>query len=768
MGILRKGKGKKLMAALLAAAMLIVPCGMDVRAADAGSSTEDTGSSTGDAGSSTGDTGSSTGDEGTTTTAPKITKAVLINSRDIELYWSEDVTGADTESNFSITVDGKENKIYSYTWEEYNYTEKGIVYYNQKTSLRMTDEITNLTTLPEIKVTVAGDKIKNSAGTYAPEQVITVDNYDAFYQKEITLDCGVKILGTKVVSDEAMSKAEEMMKIVLANEEVAKRMGDAGCMLGIYGEGQIAYDIPEHRYDYDENYLYVEGFGGTQLASIKDANVLRLTTGSYQTGYADESILVHEFGHTVQNFGLSEAQSAEWEKIYASSVTNGGKWANSYAGSNSSEYFATLSAIWFNAMNDTEDGKWDGVRGPINTREELKLYDKAAYDFMSKIYVSDQYLPEPWQNGSVPDNYTYTGSGDDNPTPTPTASYQKIVSKGSASTTDTCIEVNGGQAAAGATVDVWYDFEDTAYLGWTFEKTEDNYYKITFYNSGLVLMPKDGSKADGAAMTLGTDTGAASQRWQVRKTTGDYALIVNKESGLALTIQGNAVTDGNLLVQTAYAGNGTDYQQWKIYDSTSKEILTPNVNNSGNTDPDPTPTPTPTPDPKPNTDPQKKTYTVQFAPANGGQKTTVTVTEGATVSTPKQPVRKGYTFDGWYAGSTKYDFSKAVTSNLTLTAKWTKVSVKKAAISSLKAKKGRTVTLTAKKISGVKGYKVTYSTKKNFKKSVKVKYITSNKLTLKKLKKGTYYFKVQAYKLDSAGNKVLGKAGAVKKVVVKK
>ena len=238
-----------------------------------------------------------------------------------------------------------------------------------------------------------------------PGQTITVDAYEPFYQQEVKLGCGVRVLGSKAVRPQAMTKAAEMLEVILANETLAKRMGDAGCMLGIYGEGEIAYDILEHRYSYDENYLYVEGFGGTQLASIKDANVLRLISdgsGNYHTGYPNESILAHEFGHTVQNYGLDDAQKAEFENIYNTSTGNG-KWANSYAGSNSSEYFATLTAIWFNAMDDTQDGKWDGVRGPINTREELKAYDKEAYDFMSKIYVSDQYLPAPWENGTVPE-----------------------------------------------------------------------------------------------------------------------------------------------------------------------------------------------------------------------------------------------------------------------------------------------------------------------------------------------------------------------------
>lgn len=379
--------------------------------------------------------------------APTIIKAQIINDRDIELYWSEEVTGADTPGSFQITVDGVKNDIRTVSdWEwndqtnRWDWISSGIVYYNSrnsyypnnpdqaKTSFTLKNGIASLknkevgdlnATLPKIEVKIAGNSIRNAAGTYMPEQTVIVDTYEPLYQQEAKLDCGVRVLGTKKVRPEAVTKAAEMLEVILANPEVAKRMGDAGCMLGIYGEGEIAYDIIEHRYSYDENYLYVEGFGGTQLASIKDANVLRLTGDGYRTGYPDESILAHEFGHTVQNFGLSEAQQKEFENIYETSTGNG-KWANSYAGSNSSEYFATLTAIWFNAMDDTWDGNWDGVRGPINTREELKAYDPEAYSFMSKVYVSDQYLPAPWENGTVPDNFTYIDPNQPGPdTPDP-------------------------------------------------------------------------------------------------------------------------------------------------------------------------------------------------------------------------------------------------------------------------------------------------------------------------------------------------------------
>ena len=49
------------------------------------------------------------------------------------------------------------------------------------------------------------------------------------------------------------------------------------------------------------------------------------------------------------------------------------------------------------------------------------------------------------------------------------------------------------------------------------------------------------------------------------------------------------------------------------------------------------------------------------------------VVDGKTVAEPTAPKKDGYTFDGWFLGEKKYDFSKPVTEDLTLVARFTKV-----------------------------------------------------------------------------------------------
>lgn len=120
------------------------------------------------------------------------------------------------------------------------------------------------------------------------------------------------------------------------------------------------------------------------------------------------------------------------------------------------------------------------------------------------------------------------------------------------------------------------------------------------------------------------------------------------------------------------------------------------------------------------------------------------------------PGRAGYEFLGWYNGNVKYNFNTPVQSNLTLTAKWKKVTVKKSSVKNVK-KKGKKITITVKKVAGVVGYQVKAGSNKKVTKNKRTLSGKKNKFVIKKWKKKNCYVKVRAYKLDSTGRKVYGK-----------
>lgn len=64
-------------------------------------------------------------------------------------------------------------------------------------------------------------------------------------------------------------------------------------------------------------------------------------------------------------------------------------------------------------------------------------------------------------------------------------------------------------------------------------------------------------------------------------------------------------------------------------------------------------------------------HTVTFDTDGGSAVDTQNVPYGGNATLPAAPTKSGCTFAGWYLGDETYDFTAAVTENLTLTAKWT-------------------------------------------------------------------------------------------------
>lgn len=70
---------------------------------------------------------------------------------------------------------------------------------------------------------------------------------------------------------------------------------------------------------------------------------------------------------------------------------------------------------------------------------------------------------------------------------------------------------------------------------------------------------------------------------------------------------------------------------------------------------------------------KKVTYTVTFDSNGGSVVEAQTIEKDKTASKPENPTKEGYEFEGWYINlddDDAYDFSKAVTADITLKAKW--------------------------------------------------------------------------------------------------
>lgn len=165
----------------------------------------------------------------------------------------------------------------------------------------------------------------------------------------------------------------------------------------------------------------------------------------------------------------------------------------------------------------------------------------------------------------------------------------------------------------------------------------------------------------------------------------------------------------------------------------------------------------------------KSTHTVKFNTKGGNKISSRKVLYGNKVKKPANPKRSNYSFAGWYTSSgEKWDFSSKVTKDMTLTAKWKKVTTGKASIKKVTNVSGKKMKVTLKKVSGAKGYEFRYASNSKMKSAKRVTGKSTSR-TIGSLKKGkTYYVQARAYKTDSKGKKIYGSWSGKKSVKIKK
>lgn len=343
---------------------------------------------------------------------PYIQKAVLIDDRRIELYWNTQVRRADCEKNFLVKYAGEKRELFHWTSNmEWSY---GTLYQkeNMRTTLSLSEPV-DVSCASKLTVQVTGEveDLEDHPADYTRVYEVV---YEPYYTTQICTNCGIVVKAGKTVQRSSVEKAAVIVDMMLEKlPQVAQELVRRQASVAVYGLKENAFDVPGHRMGYLLATRHIEGFGGEMtnpLSSISEANVIRLRSGRYATSYPHEMILVHEFGHAIHLVGmdgLEDKTLSNRVKECYQHAKDAGLWHDTYAISNHEEYFATLGTIWFNVMQEGVDGRWDGIRGPVNTRRELEEYDPQGYELMKDIYPY-RLLPAPWDHNT--DHYDINGN----------------------------------------------------------------------------------------------------------------------------------------------------------------------------------------------------------------------------------------------------------------------------------------------------------------------------------------------------------------------
>jgi hypothetical protein len=216
-----------------------------------------------------------------------------------------------------------------------------------------------------------------------------------FYKKYVDAG-GLPVVSSEKVPDQALLEAKAIIVQMIAKRpDAVKSMIELKTRVAIMAQSEVTIDVPEHSDLYtafpgtDWN-KRCRGVGATRarpVCSAAEENVLQYEKDRYR----GESILIHEFGHTLYSMGIAPVDPKFAERLEAAyqSALAHGLFANTYAATNVDEYWAEGVQDWFDA--NLESAPANGIHNEINTRRELERYDPALAKLLAEVFGDDEW-----------------------------------------------------------------------------------------------------------------------------------------------------------------------------------------------------------------------------------------------------------------------------------------------------------------------------------------------------------------------------------------
>lgn len=204
---------------------------------------------------------------------------------------------------------------------------------------------------------------------------------------------GIPVVGTSKVDERAFRVLIATFGKMLAKvpDEPLIAMAKQGSYYIILGKEEGQTDPPEYSYlredkktDWNKR---ARGLGGL-VTSGGEENILELPSDRYR----GESILIHEFAHTLANYAFSKTLPTfkpELRKIYKEALAKG-LWKDTYSATNFDEYWAEGVQMYFDCARSAP--KPNGVHNEICNREGLKAYDPGLYHLVDTAFGGN-----PWR-----------------------------------------------------------------------------------------------------------------------------------------------------------------------------------------------------------------------------------------------------------------------------------------------------------------------------------------------------------------------------------
>ena len=222
--------------------------------------------------------------------------------------------------------------------------------------------------------------------------------YDSFYAKMVYAP-GIPIVASAQTCDRSLQVAYEIVsKMLSLRPDIEQQMIRNGAYVAIFSIHEKLTDIPENR---DLAGRPVPGEPQITWDSVCGSGAMRdrpMTICERNLiGIADPyggrmSIMIHEFGHTVQDLGLDAGMKRRIKTAYNNAVASGLFPPSPGRGvpwimNNDQEFFACGTANWFNATDPSNPYGSPAQNGKVY----LKSYAPELYQILSEIYPDDHW-----------------------------------------------------------------------------------------------------------------------------------------------------------------------------------------------------------------------------------------------------------------------------------------------------------------------------------------------------------------------------------------
>ena len=217
-------------------------------------------------------------------------------------------------------------------------------------------------------------------------------SFGGFYSKCVYFQ-GLAIIGSSVVDDRAFHHIIDTFTKMMARcpKGTMASLVSNHCHYSIIGAKQGQVDLPEYadlRNDPNTDWnKRARGLGG-RVCSGGEENILEFPDDRYK----GESIYIHEFSHTLDDWAFSkiDPKFLPMIKDAYSHAMETGLWRRTYLETNRFEYFAEGVQMYFDCARTSVHA--NGVHNWVGNRAGLKLYDPKLY-----AVVDREFGGNPWR-----------------------------------------------------------------------------------------------------------------------------------------------------------------------------------------------------------------------------------------------------------------------------------------------------------------------------------------------------------------------------------